>query len=781
MSTLQGTKIKDTYPGLLKATDNLPLSTTGLRTISDGNGNNTPLQLSQQEVHISAMGVNGEIQLQSAGNVTLLSGDASNGLQINNTNSLFAGDVDFSLATVTGLPSGGGLEPVQLSGTSQTLDLGTYNFFDGGTLAGDTTLTFSNVPAEIRFQYSYEVAATAYKIDGASYNGVNEIPSGVTQPAPVGFNSDGTLVFMLKADTSGDRLYAFALSTAYDLSTIAATSSADVLLDDGTDNAVGPGIYFKPDGTAFYTVGAQYDNVYEWTMTTAFDLSTASYSGTSFDISALAPTPRAVYFKDDGTRMYVIGRGFDKVNAWTLSTAWDIDSATFDNQSINVASQDNDPQGLAFNADGTKMFFSGAQNNSIYSYTLSTAWNVSSATYSAQFDTEATITGYLIGLVFDANGQKFYAADRNTGIVYQYDSAAAQVIFPASVQNPPSRTYGLGEVVTNTLYTLDSGTNVYIEEIPERDVSASPGLVSGAGADSITVSSAVVTSPSTASGSGAIALGDASFAQGNQNITIGQSSNSNGANIINIGDDNDMSIYSDNTVLVRPGGGTSIAFRGSSVALGVNSYPGASAVAIGYNARGGQNDANIVIGTNSYATGDGIAIGENSDAIGVKTVAIGSGAQATGSGSDGKIAIGNANVSKNKGIGIGVNGVSVASEGIAIGDNVDIAASSDRTIAIGNAINIAGGAADSIVMGTSADSTSPKGIALGYDAHVTATEGIALGYQVTAATDYTVTLKRLQMLDYASLNYADDTAAAAGGIPLGGVYHNAGVLRIRIA
>ena len=30
-------------------------------------------------------------------------------------------------------------------------------------------------------------------------------------------------------------------------------------------------------------------------------------------------------------------------------------------------------------------------------------------------------------------------------------------------------------------------------------------------------------------------------------------------------------------------------------------------------------------------------------------------------------------------------------------------------------------------------------------------------------------------------NFADDTAAAAGGIPVGGLYHSAGVLKIRIA
>ena len=31
-----------------------------------------------------------------------------------------------------------------------------------------------------------------------------------------------------------------------------------------------------------------------------------------------------------------------------------------------------------------------------------------------------------------------------------------------------------------------------------------------------------------------------------------------------------------------------------------------------------------------------------------------------------------------------------------------------------------------------------------------------------------------------SLNFANDTAAAAGGVPLGGIYHNAGAIRIRL-
>lgn len=35
--------------------------------------------------------------------------------------------------------------------------------------------------------------------------------------------------------------------------------------------------------------------------------------------------------------------------------------------------------------------------------------------------------------------------------------------------------------------------------------------------------------------------------------------------------------------------------------------------------------------------------------------------------------------------------------------------------------------------------------------------------------------------DWSTLgDYADDTAAAAGGVPVGGLYHNAGAVRVRL-
>lgn len=51
-SNLTGSKIKNTYTGLLKTSDNSTLSASGVKAVSDGAGNDSPLNLSQSEVGV---------------------------------------------------------------------------------------------------------------------------------------------------------------------------------------------------------------------------------------------------------------------------------------------------------------------------------------------------------------------------------------------------------------------------------------------------------------------------------------------------------------------------------------------------------------------------------------------------------------------------------------------------------------------------------------------------------------------------------------------------------
>ena len=54
MSTLTGTKIKDTYPGLIKIEDNGAVQPTTLKTLTDGTGGTLPIQVSQVETKFTS-------------------------------------------------------------------------------------------------------------------------------------------------------------------------------------------------------------------------------------------------------------------------------------------------------------------------------------------------------------------------------------------------------------------------------------------------------------------------------------------------------------------------------------------------------------------------------------------------------------------------------------------------------------------------------------------------------------------------------------------------------
>jgi len=106
MASLTGQPISASYNGLLKTSANTALTGTGTQAITDGDGNNSPISLSQSEIYITC-GATGNIEI--TGDLVTITDDAqATGFQITAGAMDFAGNVDFSGATVTGLPGGGG-------------------------------------------------------------------------------------------------------------------------------------------------------------------------------------------------------------------------------------------------------------------------------------------------------------------------------------------------------------------------------------------------------------------------------------------------------------------------------------------------------------------------------------------------------------------------------------------------------------------------------------------------------------------------------------------------
>jgi len=224
------------------------------------------------------------------------------------------------------------------------------------------------------------------------------------------FKPDGTKMYV-----TGDRnnlVYEYDLSTAWDISTAS-------YLQSGTAGSTNPfGLYFSPDGTKMYTINYLSDVVYERHLSTAWDV-TASTLNSSIDVSAYENIPCDVYLKPDGTKMYVVGYGSDEVNEFDLSTAWDLSTASYV-QEISIATQDTIPFGLFFKPDGTKMYIAGNVNKNIFEYSLSTAWDLSTASYSQSFSV-ASQDNTIRGLYFKPDGTGFYTVGQQYDSVYQYD------------------------------------------------------------------------------------------------------------------------------------------------------------------------------------------------------------------------------------------------------------------------------------------------------------------------------------------------------------------------
>jgi len=187
-------------------------------------------------------------------------------------------------------------------------------------------------------------------------------------------------------------------------------------LDTSSEEDVPTGLEFNDDGTKMYVIGNS-NAIYSYNLSTAFDISTASFNQ-SFDVSNEESIPWSLAFNNDGTKMYIVGTSTTDVHSYTLSTAYDIGTASF-NQQYNIT-KDAGPLGITFNNDGTKMFIAGDQFDSIYSYNLSTAFDIGTASFNQSFDVSGQVSN-TTSVIFNDDGTKMVVLDDISDTAYNYD------------------------------------------------------------------------------------------------------------------------------------------------------------------------------------------------------------------------------------------------------------------------------------------------------------------------------------------------------------------------
>lgn len=191
--------------------------------------------------------------------------------------------------------------------------------------------------------------------------------------------------------TGNNKLISYDLSTDYDITSAGNFSeyTNSTYLDDPR------GVSFKSDGTKMYTCDEDRKNVEEWTLSTAWDTSTLSWSQ-SLDISGNVTNPKGLYFKPDGSALFVLDQRYTRVYKYNLSTDWDVSTGSYDSyasfttidgQSYSWSSSR--PHCLFLKSDGTKLYFTMTAdhrygNYILFEFDLSTAWDLSTTSYVRQ-------------------------------------------------------------------------------------------------------------------------------------------------------------------------------------------------------------------------------------------------------------------------------------------------------------------------------------------------------------------------------------------------------------
>ena len=374
--------------------------------------------------------------------------------------------IDYSSGFFEAIPSG---ETVGSVSGNATLDLTSGNVFNH-TPTANTTFVLSNPPASGTAQ-GFTLALTGANVSiggdiaNASYDSKSfNVSSQEQYQLGLFVGKNGTRAYVV-GNGSTD-VYQYSLSTAYDISS---ASYSNVSFDVSSQASVPVGLFFKPDGTVFYIGNHSTETILQYGLTTAWDVSTASYSNKSFSTASQAgdfQTKPA--FSADGSVMIVSKYSNSVVYQYTLSTAWDVSTASYANKSFSFTSQFTGLNAAVLSADGSKMWAVSTAADAVFEYNLSTNNDISTASYNSVSFSVASQDIEPKDMVFANDEKKLYVLGANNSSIFQYTTsgspALATIAYPSSVNfaggtapDAPAN----GETDILSFYTTDGGTTYF--------------------------------------------------------------------------------------------------------------------------------------------------------------------------------------------------------------------------------------------------------------------------------------------------------------------------------
>ena len=247
------------------------------------------------------------------------------------------------------------------------------------------------------------------------------------QPTGVLFNPDGTKMY--STGTVQNKIYMYNLTTPFTVTS--ATYSSKTCNLTGDNDALM--FRFNSDGTAIFVLDTKTtETIDKYSLTTAYDISNCSLVAGSPQDFGGGMEMRSFAFSNDGNKIFIFDQKGNSnkhsIKQYSLSSSYDLSNPTLVKEYVghnsDLNSIEDKAQGLEFSSDGTKMFLTGDNEDTILEFSLSNPFDL---TTTVTYDGEHIITDVtsLGAITFSADGSKMIVADWNNSAddrgVYQYD------------------------------------------------------------------------------------------------------------------------------------------------------------------------------------------------------------------------------------------------------------------------------------------------------------------------------------------------------------------------
>jgi sugar lactone lactonase YvrE len=353
-----------------------------------------------------------------------------------------------------------------VDGTPGTNDMPGRLIFSTTADGASSPTERTRISANGTLQHRNDLVANNVTVLTASYDSVSFSVAGQeTVPTSIAFSTDGTRMYIL--GVTGNDITQYTLTTAWNITTAGSPTTFSV---SGQDT-VPTGLYFRPNGLQFYVVGQANDTVYEYACSTAWSIATASYSSKSFSVSSQETSPTGIFFKPDGKKMYVVGSSSDAIYEYDLGTAWDVSTSVYNSVSLSVSGQESQPNDLFFTNDGYKLFVTGQTGDDVNEYILSRSWDITTASFLGVFSVASQDT-VPQGITFKPDLSKFYVVGSTNDSVFQYSTGDSNIDLTAKTIDINGTTNVIGPInfqdpavfaVNNTeRMRIDSSGNVLV-------------------------------------------------------------------------------------------------------------------------------------------------------------------------------------------------------------------------------------------------------------------------------------------------------------------------------